>query len=313
MPKPKDAEPLHWNVEQYANLYQSSRYLSNDVRKTLGLLIPVDVYLQDPSVTAQARLDPDPRISARVEWNPISAIDIPCEPDLQRGPTSARFTVVDFDPHTGRGADPAEWDPDRRAFYVPRKREKLYLTAEHADLPQFHQVNVWAVAQSVLGMYENAAILGRPIAWGFEGNRLRLLPHVGGLPNAAYDRDRRAIHFGYFDSAGKRVYTCLSHDIIAHETGHAVLDGLRPLYSADTSLQTAAFHEFAADLTAILAAFLNNELRFQAIQQSEGDMQRDQVISGLAEEFGNYSHGRPYLRSAQDPRTLPDVAGDPAP
>ncbi len=313
MPKPKDTAPLHWTVEQYASLYQSSRYLSADVRKALGLLVPVDVYLQDPSVAARARLDPDPRVSARVEWDPISAIDVPCEPDLARGPTSARFTVIDVDPRTGRAEPPAEWDPDRRCFYTPRGSEKLYLTREHADLPQFRQVNVWAVAQSVLGMYEHATILGRPIAWAFEGNRLRLIPHVGGLQNAAYDRDSRAIRFGAFDSAGKRVYTCLSHDIIAHETGHAILDGLRPLYAADTSLQTAAFHEFAADLTAILAAFLNNELRFQAMQQSAGDLGRDQVISGLGEEFGYYSHGRPYLRSAQDQRALPDVAGDPDP
>lgn len=313
MPTQKENEPLHWTVEQYANLYQSSRYLSNDVRRTLGLLMPVDVYLQDPYVAEQAQLDPDPRISARAEWDPIRAIDIPCEPDLGRGPTSARITVVDFDPHTGRQEAPAEWDPDRRRFYALRKREKIYLDREHADLPQFRQVNAWAIVQSVLGMYENAAILGRPIAWAFEGNRLRLLPHVGGMQNAAYDRESRSIRFGYFDRAGKRVYTCLSHDLIAHETGHAVIDGLRPFYSADTSIQTAAFHEFAADLTAILAAFLNNELRFQALQESAGDMQRDQIISGLAEEFGNYSHGRPYLRSAQDPRGLPDVQSNPDP
>lgn len=313
MPAKKVNEPLRWTVEQYTNLYQSSRYLSNDVRRTLGLLIPVEVYLQDPSVSEQARLDPDPRISARAEWDPIRAIDIPCEPDLGRGPTSARISVIDFDPQTGRREDPAEWDPDLRRFYALRKREKIYLSREHADLPQFHQVNVWAVVQSVLGMYEQETILGRPLAWAFEGNRLRLRPHVGGMENAMYDRDSRSISFGAFERAGKRVFTCLSHDLIAHETGHAVLDGLRPYFSADTSIQTAAFHEFAADLTAILAAFLNNELRFQALKESAGDMQHDQIISGLAEEFGYYSHGRPYLRSAQDGRGTADVIDNPDP
>ena len=231
MPTKKVNEPLRWTVEEYTNLYQSSRYLSNDVRRTLGLLIPVEVYLQDPSVSEQARLDPDPRISARAEWDPIRAIDIPCEPDLRHGPTSARISVIDFDPQTGRREDPAEWDPDLRRFYVLRKREKIYLSREHADLPQFHQVNVWAVVQSVLGMYEQETILGRPLAWAFEGNRLRLRPHVGEMENAMYDRDSRSISFGAFDRAGKRVFTCLSHDLIAHETGHAVLDGLRPYFS----------------------------------------------------------------------------------
>jgi hypothetical protein len=156
-------------------------------------------------------------------------------------------------------------------------------------------------------MYENRCIMGRPIPWAFKGNRLILVPHAGELRNAFYDRSSKSIQFYYFHSQDKCVYTCLSHDIIAHETGHAILDGLRPLYLVDSSLETTAFHEFVADTTAIMAALLNNELRFQTIQETGGDLSRDQIISGLATEFGYYSYGRPYLRSANKEIKLGDV------
>jgi hypothetical protein len=307
MSKAKTTEPMQWNVTDYANLYQVDHFLSDVNRERLGLLIPVEVYVQDPLVAELARQAKNKLVAKREEWKPLNTIKVACEPDLMRGPTSARIAVVDYDADTNKLEEPVEWDSDQRRFFVKEKKEKIYLSAEHCDRPQFHQVNVWAIVQSILSMFEESTILGRSAPWAFEGNRIILVPHAGEMHNAFYDRNSKAIQFYYFTSNGKRVFTCLSHDIIAHETGHAILDGLRPLYLEDSSIQTAAFHEFTADLTAILAAFLNNELRFQAVQESQGDLEHDQIISGLAEEFGFYSDGRPYLRTAQDQRSMASV------
>ncbi len=66
-------------------------------------------------------------------------------------------------------------------------------------------------------------------------------------PTPFYDADQRAVFFGYFaastDSAGSNipnqvVYTCLSHDIVAHEVTHALVDGLRPHYTEATTADT---------------------------------------------------------------------------
>ncbi len=58
--------------------------------------------------------------------------------------------------------------------------------------------------------------------------------------NAAYTPSAKGILFGYFRASqtdpgrnlpGQTVFTCLSHDIIVHETTHAVLDGIRTYFS----------------------------------------------------------------------------------
>src|SRR5262249_40352267 len=123
--------------------------------------------------------------------------------------------------------------------------------------PQFHQQMVYAVAMRTILHFERA--LGRPIFWsplrpwrgGEEAEwaerrtwpngspderdqfvrRLRLYPHALREANAYYNPAKRAVLFGYFparsDDPGQQypgglVFTCLSHDIIAHEMTHAI-------------------------------------------------------------------------------------------
>ncbi len=301
--------PLNLNATDFANLAKAAYLISSDNREALGVDIPLEVYVQDPLVAAEVKTE-NARLASREDWNPIQTIFVSCEPEIMAGPTSSRIAVVDYDADKNYLAPAVGWDEQERYFFFKYKGKKVRLTQEHREEPQFHQVNVWAIVQSILDMYEQTWILGRSAPWAFEGNRLILVPHAGQTRNAYYDRLSKSIQFYYFTSRGKKVYTCLSHDIIAHETGHAILDGLRPYYLEQSSLQTAAFHEFLADLTAILASLLNNELRWQVAKKTEGDLTKDQVISSLAEEFGYYSYGRPYLRTAQDQRTLQDVQGE---
>jgi hypothetical protein len=42
---------------------------------------------------------------------------------------------------------------------------------------------------------------------------------------------------------GQTVFTCLSHDTIAHETTHAIVDGIREFFMEPTNIDVPAFHE----------------------------------------------------------------------
>ena len=134
--------------------------------------------------------------------------------------------------------------------------------------------------------------MGRRISWGFEGSRLTIVPHAGNGENAYYDRDSKSLQLYWFESDKSAVFTCLSSDIVNHEFGHAVLDGLRPHYYESVGAQTAAFHEFFGDLTAILMAFRNNAFRKVVLKESEGKLTGAQLLAGLARSS---SAGRPRM------------------
>ncbi|OCP19927.1 MULTISPECIES: hypothetical protein [unclassified Ensifer] len=267
-----------------AALYAARNVLTRDAQEELQLRIPFDVYFQDPALrTLRRNFDFD------------ETFDVPWEPGIGDGPTSARFAVVDYDSSAETLAPPATWDAENNVF---TDTNGVPLNKANIASPQYRQVNVWATLQNALDFYENGFGLGRRIPFGFEGNRLIVVPNAGYGENAYYDRDSKSLQFYYFDSGKKRVYTSLSADIINHEFGHAVLDGLRPLLAESVSAETAAFHEFFGDLSAILIAFRNNKLRKWLAAETGGDLSVDSALSNLAEEFGGAVQNQPYLRSA---------------
>src|SRR5947207_4753623 len=80
--------------------------------------------------------------------------------------------------------------------------------------------------------------------------RLRIYPHALAEANAYYSPEKTALLFGYFRDTsdigrglpGGSVFTCLSHDIIAHEAAHAILHGMHRRSVEPTGPDTLAFH-----------------------------------------------------------------------
>lgn len=184
--------------------------------------------------------------------------------------------------------------------------------------PQFDQVNAHAVVASTLSMYDR--YLGRPARWAFSGP-LTVNPHAGTGKTAYYSRWDRSINFFEWlsSSLGKRVTTAQSADVIAHEIGHAVWDGIRP--RAGYSNEAGAFHEAFGDCSALLQALQHPTNLVKALEQNGGDFSRPSLLSRMAEEFGTAfnkedrdpnNDNNMYYRTALnefryiDPRELPD-------
>ncbi len=204
--------------------------------------------------------------------------------DLHPGPVGERFAVVDY-------------DASQKTFYQPVNLDdpqivmRQGLDPSESD-PRFHQQMVYAVASETLQRFEIA--IGRRVHWArFDGpkskkmdktgplpsHRLCLFPHAMADANAFYSRDAQGILFGYFRASetmpgdnlpGQTIYSCLSHDIIAHETTHAILDGMRSYFSEPTNIDVTAFHEAFADLSALFGHFSHREILLDTLMKTGG-------------------------------------------
>ncbi|MCX6592939.1 MAG: hypothetical protein NTZ56_15580 [Acidobacteria bacterium] len=232
------------------------------------------IIAQDPGVRANGRI-----LTARVilPWEELSA-----------GPRGSRVHVVDYDSSTHTLYQPLPPDPEEGDRFRHASGPELISN------PHFHAQNVYAIVMRTLQRFE--AALGRRVSWSFGGHQIKVAPHAFGLANALYSREHEALLFGYFPAARGRgvVHTCLSHDIVAHETAHALLDGLRERYRDPSSPDQAAFHEGFADLVALLSVFSLPEAMAAALPRRApraGWNLRENAALGLARQFGRELSG----------------------
>lgn len=260
----------------------------------------------------------DPSVKRKDGHILMATVQVPAE-DVMPGPVGHRVQVVDFDATAGtyygshripahRASEPREWrqgDPS--------------IVNDFA----FHAQNAYALVMMTLKRFEFA--LGRRLGWSFRSNahQLKIAPHAFRDANAFYSPEIEGLALGYFDVArGETVYTALSHDVVVHETTHALLAALRERYLVPSNPDQAAFHEGFADVIALLSVFALRETVEHLLQPRDGRTADAHLISradclsgalaksalfGLADQMGpatQKARGEPLRMSAE---IVPDV------
>lgn len=255
------------------------------------------VYATDPSLSLQLATAESNEIVVPVDWEPLGA-----------GPVGEYVEVVDHDPATG-------------CYYGAVDLEDRYILANdgldpNPGDPRFHQQLVYAVAMRTIRNFETA--LGRKALWSpimqpgsskddYHVRRLRIYPHALRDRNAYYNPQKKALLFGYFPVQGVRpgelypdgiAFTCLSHDIVAHETTHALLDGMHRNLTTEATVDDLAFHEAFADIVALFQHFSLPEVLKTEISRTRGDLGMADRLAEIGQEFGRAIGLHRALRSA---------------
>ncbi len=255
------------------------------------------IYSSDPAATTIAGNRELAQTVVSLPWSPIA-----------RGPIDEYLEIIDIDPASGACYAPADLNH-------PAILAQDGLEPSESD-PRFHQQMVYAVARKTIGHFEEA--LGRVALWSAKlvrrdgkyddrfVRRLRIYPHALREANAYYSPSKKALLFGYFTepegmerglAPNSTVFTCLSYDIIAHETSHALLDGLHPRF-AEAGSDMRAFHEAFSDMVALFQHFTHHDALRDSIRRSETKTNFDHMLTSLAVQFGRSLEGRSALRSA---------------
>lgn len=282
-------------------------------RYRMPAIRPLRVYAFDPS----AGRKPNNYMTVRVDYE-----------DLEPGPVGRQIAVIDYDASNELFYEAVDLDH-------PAVLMSNGLDPSESD-PRFHQQMVYAIARETIRRFEFA--LGRPIRWRTQHGRrrsdpfhkrLRIFPHAFQQANAFYDPDLGAVLFGYFPATdnnagellpGQTIFTCLSHDIVAHEMTHAIIDGQREFLTDATGPDAAAFHEAFADIVALLQHFTYADALLDTINRTGGliykttldteapktgdqpsissELPESNLLVGLAREFGKATATGDALRSA---------------
>jgi hypothetical protein len=269
---------------------------------------PLRVYAYDPALGAKLDTVGINEATLQVRW----------EDKLLPGPIGEYLEVIDVDPAS-------------QCCYAPVDLNQPYVLTRSGlrpseASPQFHQQMAYAVAMKTIDHFERA--LGRVALWApreirAEGKdttteyvgRLRIYPHALRARNAYYSPEHKALLLGYFtapDSGGAGlmqgsvVFTAVSHDIVAHETTHALLDGVHRRFREATNPDVFAFHEAFADIVALFQHFTLPEALSHQIAATRGDLEQQNLLGQLAVQFGEatgrYGALRDYIGSVQVPK-----------
>lgn len=152
-------------------------------------------------------------------------------------------------------------------------------------------VHTFSVALLTLRMWQQTRGKVIPWVWNVGGNTVRLTCNPRGFAgaNAFYSRLGKSLSFGFFvpQNSASPVFTCRSLDIVAHETGHAILDGLKPGWLGTGNLpQTGAMHEAFGDLTSVFLGLSQLDQVDLVIAMSRANLHERNFISAVAEQFG---------------------------
>jgi hypothetical protein len=302
--QPSSTPPVvAYEISDRVTLQASARPYERGPREPVGR--PLRIFTLDPSVSDRL--------------GGTATVVVPYE-KLEPGPVGALFAIV---------ADTAP--PPLKTEPLNLDDPHLLLSAGLSPTPsdgRFHLQMAYAVCSLTYAVFRRA--LGRDVAWATtpaEGqpHRLVVRPFAFRGTNAGYSREAGDLSFGYF-AAGKEpagfsvrkglVCTALSHDIIAHETTHALLDALRSSFLHPTNVDVPAFHEGLADLVALFLHFTYTEVVERAIRDARGNPESWSLLADLAREFG-FARGQSgrgsALRSGVDVQGLAAFDSDAVP
>jgi hypothetical protein len=246
---------------------------------------------QPPVLGSRTRIwKQDPSVAA------IAIRDVYVHGTVKAGPSDSQIEIVGLPTVTG--------DTNGDFLFEPSSEEA------------FDAVHTYTVVRQTLTLYQRA--LGEKLGWqwntGSSTDPISVSPHAGETANAFYSRSERALKFFFFRPPGTvapYVFTCRSLDIVAHETGHGILDALQPGWlSFSSPPQTGGLHESFGDLTSIFLVLSQLDQVEFIVAETKADLHFKNILASVAEQFGEALGRERGLRDADNDLKLSEVSSE---
>jgi len=169
-------------------------------------------------------------------------------------------------------------------------------------------IHTYTIIRMVLNMYQG--LLGKELKWAWNQNG-NINPVKAYLRytdvHSSYADAHEALLFGHYRRGDRLMYDCRSVDLVAHETGHALLDYLKPTWHS-TGDEVPGIIEAFCDLTSMFLILSQSDLVEYMISQTNGDLHKRNILTVFGDSYGFQDKE---LRSVFNNLTYQDVINDP--
>jgi hypothetical protein len=182
--------------------------------------------------------------------------------------------------------------PDENGHFVQSEDGNKY-TDDEMDA-----IRTFAISRRLILILEE--IMEKPIQWQWvlngSNDPLQIYIRNSGI-NSRYLRSHKCIELDYYGPYKNWTYYCRSVDIVAHETGHAILDGLKPNWY-DADMETRGIAEAFCDFCALLLVTTNMDLCREVIRETKGDYKKTSMLSLFGAGYGFDDNPHSCIRNA---------------
>jgi len=159
-------------------------------------------------------------------------------------------------------------------------------------------IHTYAIVRMVINLYEE--LLGKSIYWSWwkDGKGDPIIVKIRNNDiNARFIKEQKCIELDYYGPYGNWTYNCRSVDLIAHETGHAILDSILP-HLNEGSIESRGIGEAFCDLTAMFWILSQKDLCKHVIEETDGDLSKNSILTLFGVGYGYKVNNYRELRSA---------------
>lgn len=192
---------------------------------------------------------------------------------------------------------PSDQQVKIEGFNVQPDDDGNFLYGNYAE-EELDAIHTYGIVRMVIDLYEG--ILKKPIIWSWRQKGINKPLNVrirnNGI-NSRYLKDYQTIELDYYGPYGNWTYNCRTVDLVAHETGHAVIDSLKPEWEKGDA-ETRGMAEAFCDLTAMFLVLIQKDLCKQVIGETQGDLTQSSILSQFGVGHGFEENSFKEIRNA---------------
>jgi len=178
--------------------------------------------------------------------------------DVNPGPSDDQVSIKDFNV-----------SPDRNGNFLKGNYSENDLNA----------IQTFGIVRMVIDLFED--LLAKPIIWSWnrqgKSNPLTIEIRRNGI-DARFLKEYRLIELDHYGHPNNHIYNCRTVDLIAHETGHAIIDSFKPDWEQG-EVKTKGLAEAFCDLTAMFWILSQRDLCEEVIRETNGDLAKNSILS----------------------------------